>query len=389
MFSKIGTFDRLLDFPGLKLDLRSLSIAIVLLGYVIFHYRINRTVKGPRMWPLLGMLPSLLLHLNNTYDWVTKILIDCGGTFVFKGPLMSNLNCVVTAEPANLEYMLKLRYNNFPKGEYFRTLAHDFLGDGIFNADAEAWKRQRRTANIEFNTASFKAFMISSVQELVQGRLVPLLQNVARSRALFDLQELLLQFTFDNICMVTLGVDPGCLGDSRPEARTFAKAFEDVTEATMLRFLMPTALWRFMHFLHIGSERNLRASLMTVNRFIDDAIKTRNGSTDLLPGRTLNGSVDLSPGRADLLTAFMKVKTETGDPVFTDEMLRSISINFILAGREAFPLTSFWPGGTLRPWRSRGFSGCCSITLRSKSAFWQRPGPSCPRDPPFLSMQRT
>jgi hypothetical protein len=59
----------------------------------------QRNSKGAVRWPLVGMLPSLILNVHRLYDWGTDMLRDSGGTHVFKGPWRSNLDAVVCCDP--------------------------------------------------------------------------------------------------------------------------------------------------------------------------------------------------------------------------------------------------------------------------------------------------
>ncbi|KAK4838732.1 hypothetical protein QYF36_016007 [Acer negundo] len=91
------------------------------------------------------------------------------------------------------------------------SLLEDFLGQGIFNANGELWKVQRKTASYEFNTKSLRNFVIENVSTEISARLLPTLTNAVKSKQVLDLQYVLERFTFDNICKVAFNVDPGCL----------------------------------------------------------------------------------------------------------------------------------------------------------------------------------
>jgi cytochrome P450 len=69
----------------------------------------------------------------------------------------------VTANPENVEHILKTRFDNYPKGEPFTAILHDLLGKGIFNSDGDAWKLQRKVASYEFNTRSLRNFVLRVV----------------------------------------------------------------------------------------------------------------------------------------------------------------------------------------------------------------------------------
>lgn len=40
----------------------------------------------------------------------------------------------------NVEYVLKMKFDNFVKGERMGDVLFDFLGRGIFNVDGNLWK---------------------------------------------------------------------------------------------------------------------------------------------------------------------------------------------------------------------------------------------------------
>lgn len=96
----------------------------------------------------------------------------------------------MTADPRNLEHLLKGKFSSFPKGPYFQANVRDLLGDGIFAADDEVWRRQRKTASLEFHSAEFRAMTASSLVELVHERLLRVLDDAAdgRGAAVIDLQ---------------------------------------------------------------------------------------------------------------------------------------------------------------------------------------------------------
>jgi fatty acid omega-hydroxylase len=321
---------------GLLPEVQTLELLVAVSIFVAIHSLRQRRAQGLPAWPLVGMLPSLLLGLRgDMYEWITGVLQARGGTFTFRGPWFTNLHCVVTADPRNLEHLLKTRFGSFPKGPYFRDTVRDLLGDGIFGADDEVWRRQRKAASLEFHSAEFRALTASSLVELVHRRLLPVLADAEAAGAAVDLQDVLLRLTFDNVCMIAFGVDPGCLRPGLPEI-PFARAFEDATEATIVRFLTPTAVWRAMRALGVGNERVLQRSLAGVDEFAYDVIRRRKEELDA--GR---GAADAGR-RSDLLTVFTKMRDEDGRPAYSDKFLRDICVNFILAGRDTSSVALAW-----------------------------------------------
>ncbi|KAA8528920.1 hypothetical protein F0562_033592 [Nyssa sinensis] len=282
------------------LDIQIIELFMAVIVFVTIHSLRQQKRQGLPVWPFLGMLPSLLVGLQvDMYEWISSVLCRQNGTFVFKGPWFTNLNCVVTSDPRNLEHLLKTKFPNFPKGEYFRNTVQDLLGNGIFNADDEIWQRQRKTASIEFHSAKFRNLTTESLLELVHS---------------------------------PFGVDPGCLSLGLPEI-PFAQAFEAATEATVTRFVTPTLIWKAMRHLNLGTEKKLKESIKGVDQFADEVIRTRK--------KELSLQSEDKKQRSDLLTIFMGLKDERGQP-FSDKFLRDICVNFILAGRDTSSVALSW-----------------------------------------------
>ncbi|CAD6205395.1 unnamed protein product [Miscanthus lutarioriparius] len=252
------------------------------------------------------------------------------GTFTFRGPWFTNLQCVVTADPRNLEHLLKTRFGSFPKGPYFRDTVGDLLGDGIFGADDEVWRRQRKAASLEFHSAEFRALTASLLVELVHRRLLPVLADAEATTGAVDLQDVLLRLTFDNVCMIAFGVDPGCLRPGLPG--------DPVRPGVRGRH---RGHYHPLHHAHRGVARDARARrrararvlqrcLAGVDEFAYDVIRRRKEELAAEAAATAEAA---GRSRSDLLTVFTKMRDEDGRP-YTDKFLRDICVNFILAGRD-------------------------------------------------------
>ncbi|XP_047169102.1 cytochrome P450 86B1 [Vigna umbellata] len=327
------TKPRTLNLTFFMQDIQIFEIFLAVLVFLLIHSLRQKRHHGLVVWPVLGMVPSLVTGLRtNLYEWITEVLKRQNGTFRFKGPCFSNLNCIVTADPRNMEHLLKTKFPLFPKGGYFRNTVRDLLGDGIFNADDDTWQKQRKIASIEFHSTKFRQLTTESLFELVHYRLLPVLEASVKKSVAIDLQDILLRLTFDNVCMIAFGVDPGCLRLGLPKI-PFAKAFEDATEATVFRFVTPTCVWKAMRLLNLGVERKLKKSIKGVDEFAENVIRTRKKELSLQCEDTNN--------RSDLLTVFMRLKDESGRP-YSDKFLRDICVNFILAGRDTSSVALSW-----------------------------------------------
>ena len=94
---------------------------------------------GLRTYPLVGTLPDFLKNRHRFLEWVTEILIKHpANTIAVRVP--GDEGGIVTANPMNVEHILKTNFENYPKGDWITDVLHDFLGSGIFSSDGEMWK---------------------------------------------------------------------------------------------------------------------------------------------------------------------------------------------------------------------------------------------------------
>lgn len=298
-------------------------------AYMLWFVRMAEGLRGPRLWPLVGSLPGLIGNMDQMHDWITENLRATGGTYqtcICAVPLLARRQglVTVTADPKNLEHVLKARFDNYPKGPTWHAVFSDLLGDGIFNSDGEPWKLQRKTAALEFTTRTLRQAMSRWVHRSIHHRLLPILQDAAASRgvAAVDLQDLLLRLTFDNICGLTFGKDPETLAPGLPN-NAFAGAFDRATEATLARFVLPEVVWRFKKWLRIGMEANLVRSVAHVDRYLSAVIKDRKLELH-------------SHSSDDLLSRFMR------KDAYSDAFLQHVALNFILAGRDTSSVALSW-----------------------------------------------
>ncbi|MFQ6629708.1 hypothetical protein Gotur_007730 [Gossypium turneri] len=213
------------------------------------------------IWPVFGIIPSIVFHLSDAYNWGTIVLIKAGGTIHYRGMWMGGAYGIATTDPSNIEYMLKTNFQNFPKGNYYGERFRDLLGDGIFIANDKSWMEQRQLEKHEMHSSHFIDLLL-------------LFLFYCLSSNSFDLQEVLIRFTFDNISTIALVVNPRCLALDLPEV-PFAKAFEEATELTLLRFLMPPFVWKSLKFFGLGNERQLKEAIKVVHDFADKKVRDR------------------------------------------------------------------------------------------------------------------
>ncbi|XP_057517237.1 cytochrome P450 86A22-like [Amaranthus tricolor] len=309
-----------------------LLILAIISAYVIWFKSIVRPLRGPRVWPLVGSLPGLIANGKCMHEWIAENLRSCGGTYqtcICALPFLAGKQglVTVTCDPRNLEHILKTKFDNYPKGPTWQAVFHDLLGEGIFNSDGNTWLFQRKTAALEFTTRTLRQAMGQWVNQAIKTRFVPILEEAQVKGTSVDLQDLLLRLTFDNICGLAFGRDPQTLQLGLPE-NGFALAFDQATEATLQRFILPEFIWRFRKWLGLGMEVTLRESVAHVDKYLTNIINTRKHELTSQQEKKVPD---------DLLSRFMKKSTS-----YSDKFLKKVVLNFILAGRDTSSVALSW-----------------------------------------------
>ncbi|XP_052184806.1 cytochrome P450 94C1-like [Diospyros lotus] len=259
-------------------------------------------------------------EFDNLCDWYAHLLRK-SPTGTIHVHVLGN---IITANPENVEYMLKTRFENYPKGKPFSAILGDLLGRGIFNVDGDSWKFQRKMASLELGSVSIRLHAFDIVTSEIQSRLLPLLSSAANDENLvLDLQDVFRRLSFDTICKFSFGLDPGCLEKSLPDS-SFAEAFDLASKLSAERAMTASpVIWKVKRLLNMGSEKRLKEAIKDINNLADEVIKNRR-------------KVGFS-NREDLLSRFM-------GSVDDDKYLRDIVVSFLLAGRDtvASALTTFF-----------------------------------------------
>ncbi|KAJ6301563.1 hypothetical protein OIU77_015801 [Salix suchowensis] len=286
-----------------------------------------RKLNGDKeKWPIVGMLPRLLINSSNVYDYTAQILINNGGTSKFKGPWFTNMNFVITSDPKNVHHILSDNFANYPKGPEYRKMFDEPLGDGILNSDSESWREKRRMIQLFMKNSKYRVLVEKTIlRKLVRG-LFPILDHVSRKEIseIIDMQDVIQRFMYDSICISVLGFDPKCLTIEFPEV-THAKAFDIMGEAVFYRHIVPEFYWKFQKWLQIGEEKKLSRALQTYDQFLYKYISAKRE-------QVLN---EKEAADFDLLTAYIRVEMkEHGNSTASNKFLRDTATNLLVAGRD-------------------------------------------------------
>ncbi|CAI0454872.1 unnamed protein product [Linum tenue] len=291
----------------------------------------NKSPSSIPNWPLFGMLPSLLWNLPRLHEFVTDILKLNGGTFVFKGPSFTNLNFILTSDPANVHHIVTNNFSNYPKGPELKAIMAPF-GDVLFNSDGDSWKTKKDIVLSLIKTAGFERLLMTTLRHKLADSLIPVLDHhAARNHddggVVLDLQDVMKRFMFDLTCLLFLGIDPECLSTSFPRVPC-AEAFDVLEEAVVYRHCVPKWVWKLQRWLHVGWEGKTVKAEECLNGFVEERIR-----------------VKMVEKRAKNYDFLMKLIVETerlmGD-CYSSKFVRDIVVSSMVAGRDTIAVALSW-----------------------------------------------
>ncbi|KAL2337431.1 hypothetical protein Fmac_011877 [Flemingia macrophylla] len=277
---------------------------------------------GKKYHPIAGTVFNQMLNFNRLHHYMTRLAAK------YRTYRLINLFRyeVYTADPCNVEYILKTNFENYGKGLYNYHNLKDLLGDGIFTVDGEKWREQRKISSHEFSTKMLRDFSILIFRKNA-AKLANIVSEAATSNDTLEIQDLLMKSTMDSIFQVAFGTELDSLCGSSQEEKIFADAFDTSSALTLYRYV--DVFWKIKKFLNIGSEAKLRKTTKILNEFVFKLINTRIQQMQI----SQEGSASK---RGDILSRFLQVKG------YDSTYLRDIILNFVIAGKDTTAATLAW-----------------------------------------------
>lgn len=301
--------------------LYALYVFIVFLVDVIrgfSYWDHSRGLICPVRLPFLENTFQIIWNYQNIYDYlVEQTLYFKEKTWVLKNKF-DDLFYVICS-PKNVEHVLKENFDNYVKGDNFRTRLEPFLGNGIFTADGSNWLKQRKTASNIFSVGNFREFFIEVFKE-ESKKVLQILENFAEREEPIDVHDIFHRFTLESFAKIAFGQNLGILDEFLNGNKTpveFANAFDQISYIVTKRFYQP--FWGITELID-GSRWKIYTYQKIIKSYAMKVITERR----------------MDPDReqyCDLLSRFMNTKLEDGS-YYSDEELIFIVLNLLIAGRD-------------------------------------------------------
>ncbi len=278
-------------------------------------------LPGPRGIPWFGnvlQLDTPRMHLQ-LEQWCR----DHGP--LFKLHLMKR-RVLVIGDHELVATILRDRPNGFSRTSRLEEIWVEMgLTPGVFGANGDVWKRQRRMVMAGFDPAHVKRYFPSLVK--VAQRLGTRWRVAAQQNKAIDLQADLMRFTVDAIAGLAFGAEVNTL---ESDADVIQQHLDKIFPAVFRRLFAPFATWRYWRS---AADRQLERSIAAVNAAVAGFVAQARARIHADPG--------LREHPGNLLEAMIAAADQEGSGI-DDAQVAGNVLTMLLAGEDTTANTLAW-----------------------------------------------
>jgi len=278
-------------------------------------------LPGPKGLPLLGNLLQLKKHsLHQILEsWADQF----GPCYRLK---LGRKQLFVVSDPDLIRTALHHRPKQFRRRQIMEDAAETMGVNGVFTADGDRWRSQRRLAVQAFAPQNLKALfpnIVASNKQLLTHWI-----NCLKSDQPVDLQKDLRMFTADQSTRMAFGHDVNSFEQDEDLIHRHLDKILPIFNRRINSMMYP-----FWKHVRLPSDRDFDASLDGVKRYFLDLIT--NARRQLAKDR--NGSVK----PRNLMEAMILARKDTGETFDDDEIFTNV-FSVLLAGQAPVAITLTW-----------------------------------------------
>jgi len=269
-------------------------------------------LPGPRGLPLLGN--ALDLKPRELHRLLGRWADQFGPLFVFRA---ATTRIVTIVDADIIQHILRDRPDRFRRWQRMEDLANDIKADGLFTAEGEKWRRQRKFVMHALNAGHVREF-IPRLEKVI-GRLRRRWWRHALTSTTFDAHRDLMRLTVDVTSGLAFGRDLNTLEE---KADPIQKHLDKIFPAVARRLTAPFPYWRY---LPLPADREVSDAVAEVGKLIDTLIAQTRERLVAMP------ELRASPG--NLLEALVAAQAK-GEEGPSDEEISANVMTMLLAGED-------------------------------------------------------
>lgn len=277
-------------------------------------------LPGPKGLPLLGNL--LQLDLKQLHRVLERWGDEFGALFKFE---LGQRPVVVVTDPELNQTILRNRPKLYRRLGTIETVFQEMGITGVFSAEGEDWKRQRRLTAHALDAQHLRQFFptLIKVTERLRNRWIA----AAERQSEVDVQQDLMRYTVDVTTNLAFGYDMNTL---EKEGDLIQHHLEKIFPKINQRINAPIAYWRYFK---LPDDRALDESLVAIRETITGFV-TRGRER-------LSQNPALAEHPTNLLEAMLATPAGN-DAAFTDEEIYGNVLTMLLAGEDTTANTMAW-----------------------------------------------
>ena len=219
--------------------------------------RAYEDLPGPRGLPFFGN--ALQLDAPRLHQQLEQLSREFGPLFKLKLP---GRRLLVVSDHQLVAAVLRDRPDGFSRSNKLQEIWTELgLPMGVFVANGDVWKRQRRMVMAGFDPAHIKRYYPSMVG--VSKRLAARWRRAAAAGNAVELQPELMRYTVDTIAGLAFGAQVDTLG---ADGDVIQQHLDQIFPALWQRMFKPLPVWRW---LPSSADRRLAQSIQQVNQAVD------------------------------------------------------------------------------------------------------------------------
>lgn len=276
-------------------------------------------LSGPPGVPLLGNL------LQIKTEKLHRIIGDWSKEYgpIFKIQL-GNMPILAITSPEAIHYVLKNRPDKFRRFSKMDDIIRELGVIGVFNAEGDSWKRQRKLVSQALNVQNLKNFfpVLISITEILFNRW----RELSAKGTALEIKSELMRYTVDVTARLAFGYNMNTIEEKED---IIQHHLEIIFPAVFKRMNSPIPYWRF---IKLPADRRLDRSLRMINKTLQDIIvNTRD---------QLAHNPELQNKPSNFLQALLAI-SDPDDPLSNQEVIGNV-LTMLLAGEDTTAHTIAW-----------------------------------------------